>query len=316
MNILITAIGSMSAEIVIKSLKKGNYIVGTDIYPKNWIATALYVDNFYQIITTIDNSKYIDSLLAICKREKINCLIPLTDIEIDVLNKNRDLFKKEKIILCISSYKTISIARNKLNLFDFFRYSSDVKLIPTFSYNEFILTELAYPIIAKPNNGRSSEGIFKMFDSIDFEYFTKRNNVNNYIFQPFYSGDIYTVDYIRNQKTNDSFCIERKELLRTLNGAGLTIHIINNDKIKKIAYSIGEAINVNGCVNFEFIHFKNEFYLMDINPRFSAGIAFSVIAGYDFINNHIKCFINQDIDTEIIYSEKTIAKRYYEIITN
>jgi len=37
----------------------------------------------------------------------------------------------------------------------------------------------------------------------------------------------------------------------------------------------------------EFIELNNEFYLIDVNPRFSARVAFSVIDGYDMVNNHL-----------------------------
>ena len=42
---LVTAIGSFSADIVIKNLKKnGMRVVGCDIYPPEWIADAEHVD--------------------------------------------------------------------------------------------------------------------------------------------------------------------------------------------------------------------------------------------------------------------------------
>ena len=41
-NILITAIGSFSADIVIKKLHQNEcFVVGTDIYPREWIAKKL-----------------------------------------------------------------------------------------------------------------------------------------------------------------------------------------------------------------------------------------------------------------------------------
>ena len=49
-NILITAIGSFSADIVIKKLHQNEcFVVGTDIYPREWIVDAFNVEKFYTV---------------------------------------------------------------------------------------------------------------------------------------------------------------------------------------------------------------------------------------------------------------------------
>ena len=64
----------------------------------------------------------------------------------------------------------------------------------------------------------------------------------------------------------------------------------------------------------EFIKHENKFYLIDINPRFSAGIAFSHLVGYNMVMSHINCFINSDIYPRITFSEQIMTKRYKEEI--
>ena len=49
MNILLTAIGSFSADCVVTSLKKmGHKVIGCDIYKREWVANSVIVDKFYQ----------------------------------------------------------------------------------------------------------------------------------------------------------------------------------------------------------------------------------------------------------------------------
>lgn len=64
----------------------------------------------------------------------------------------------------------------------------------------------------------------------------------------------------------------------------------------------------------EFIQSKGKYYLIDINPRFSAGVAFSRMVGYNMVLNHLNCFIAQDIQDGILYQEQIITKRYWEEI--
>ena len=62
----------------------------------------------------------------------------------------------------------------------------------------------------------------------------------------------------------------------------------------------------------EFIKNENGYYLIDINPRFSAGIAFSCKTGYDFINAHLDCFMNKDIPAPVTFAEKIEIKYFVE----
>ena len=57
---LVTAIGSFSADIVIKSLKKqGLKVIGCDIFPKEWVVDAYSVDVFYQVPRGTKREKYL-----------------------------------------------------------------------------------------------------------------------------------------------------------------------------------------------------------------------------------------------------------------
>lgn len=47
--VLVTAIGSFAADIVIKKMQGEGYtVIGCDIYQKEWLADAYHVDFFYQ----------------------------------------------------------------------------------------------------------------------------------------------------------------------------------------------------------------------------------------------------------------------------
>ena len=137
-------------------------------------------------------------------------------------------------------------------------------------------------------------------------------NHEGYIIQELIEGPVYTVDYVRSESTGNDFCVPRKELLRTKNGAGTTIKIVCDEKLINLTSHIGRKIHVNGVVNMEFIHHNDRYYLIDINPRFSAGVAFTNKAGYNMVINHLNCHTGKDIDTECEYHEQLMTKRYHE----
>lgn len=314
MNILVTAIGSFSAMCVINSLKaKGHKVIGCDIYPGEWHAETSRCDGFYQAPFATKGKEYIKFLLDTAKSENINMIIPLTDLEIDVLNRSRVCFDDKGVILAMPSKKTLEIARDKYKLFLQFEKDCEIPTVPTFKVGTDIIPNDILPCIAKPYNGRSSEGLKKIYSS---EELVSVINNTQYIIQHLIEGPVYTVDYVRNSHSGNSFSVPRQELLRTKNGAGTTVYIFEDNDLQKMVDHIGKQLDINGCVNMEFIKNNELYYLIDINPRFSAGVAFSSVAGYDMVNSHIACHTNEEICPSIKIDEQIITKTYIEKITS
>lgn len=313
--VLVTAIGSFSADTVIQTLKQqfDFRVIGCDINPAEWLALSSETDKFYKISSSRKEELYISEIFDICSRENVDYLIPLTDPEVDILSiYSKDLLKIG-VTLCLADNKTVEICRNKYKLYDFFRSDNIVNVIPTYSVDEiFQHDNLNYPLIAKPSCGRSSEGLYIISTPKELNGILDKKD---YIVQPLYKGEIFTVDYVRNSKNGKDFSVPRKELIRTVNGAGLTVEIVNENILNEIASHIGTQLNINGCLNMEFIFYNNLYYLMDINPRFSAGVAFSLLAGYDMVASHINCFTDRDINQPGSYKLLTITRKYTEIIT-
>lgn len=308
-NVLVTAIGSMSSDVVVESLNKNGYqIFATDIYPAQWVAPSHLIENFFQVplANLID---FIPAILKICIENNIKHLIPLTDLEVDIFADKEKLFKKHDINLCMSNKQSIDICRNKKKVYEFFKNDNKILPITTYAYNEIGKIENNLKIIAKIQKGRSSEGLQILKDKNSINLIS---NKKDYVYQPFINGDIYCVDYIRDSYGREC-AVARKEILRTKNGAGTTVEVQHNKELIELSSIIGKKLNLLGCVNFEFIYSGNKYYLMDVNPRFSAGVEFSVLAGYDMIINHLKCFSGEKIDNQIDCETKIMCKRYKTI---
>ena len=117
---LVTAIGSFAGEVVISGLKKLRAkIVTCDIYPKNWIVNANDADCFYQVPKANKTGDYKEAIVAICEKEKIEKIIPLTDIEIDFFNNTRDVFEDKGAQVLMSPKEVIDICRNKEKMYKF-----------------------------------------------------------------------------------------------------------------------------------------------------------------------------------------------------
>lgn len=298
----------MSAPFVIETLKKeGHKVYGTDIYPKDWIATAGEVEKFFQVPKVADNEEVFTFFLEICIENNIEFIIILTDLEIDYFVPFKEEFLKHKIILCCADKEQINSCRSKLNIFNIFKEVAEVKIIPTFSAETLNIDFITFPIICKPDKGRSSEGVYVIIERDSFVL----NENKSYIYQPFFKGDIIAVDVLFS--TNNFVSIARRELIRTKNGAGLTVEIFNDNYLHELVFSIAQRLGLKGVYNMEFIQTGNGYFLMDINPRFSAGVAFSNLAGYDFVKNHLNLFMNKEIDLLDDIKCKILKRKFVEI---
>ena len=309
-NILITSIGSMSGEYAISSLRRANFgkLYGCDLYPSTYLPHSRQLDGFFQVPRGASET-YEEAVAKIVKKYNINVIVPLTDVEVDFWTNHRDDWEKRGIRICIASNSAIQLCRDKYALAHFPMKRHTFSVIPTYREKQEIKF-IRGRIIAKPRKGRSSEGIFIFEDSNEIP---DRLFAIDYLFQPYINGNIFTVDYLRTAKGND-FGIAREELLRTANGAGTVVRIVKNEDLINAAHCLGEKLNLIGCVNMEFIHLKGVWYLLDINPRFSAGVSFSFRSGYDFVSNHIRVFLDKAPEKfpHIIPEGRIFVKRFHD----
>lgn len=315
---LVTAIGSYAADIVIKNLKKiGLRIVGTDIYRKEWIADAYNINAFYQVPQFAEAAAYLREVKSICEREHVDFILPMTDNEVDIYNQHRDWFEARNICLCISSSETLRICRNKKLLQEFIDQSQvEIQTIPTRMLTDCPKPPFDFPMVCKPFDGRSSQGLRYVQNEMDFYSIASDENAKKMVIQPYIEGSVVTVDVVRSVGGAVTVALPRLELLRTLNGAGTSVKVFPDDDLEQKCIALANALDVIGCINFEFmVDGGGKYHFIECNPRFSGGVEFSCLAGYDCVCNHIRCFTGKPIDSFKLQRSMYIARKFEEFVT-
>lgn len=313
MKCLVTAIGSMSAEAVIQAIVRqpGTVVIGCNTYPREWLAASRLIERFYQVPSARDEVAYLHRIREICEIEKISHVIPLTDPEVDVLSENRRWFDGTGVCLCISPQLAIGLARDKLAVHQLFAGHSRIRPIPTVRLDDERHHGFAYPLLAKPRHGRSSEGHVSIPDAAALRFWRGRLAGQEYVVQPRCDGPVYVVDVVR-QPGGPAVAMTREELLRTPNGAGMTVRMQPGHVCDLLATEAAELLDLLGCINMEFLLVDDLPLLMDVNPRFSAGVAFSLMAGYDMVLNHLRCFDGGQVELCSPPPPKVYARGLFE----
>lgn len=321
--ILVTAVGSFSAAAVVGNYKKEGFrVIGCDIYPAEWIVASGEVDRFYQAPPAVDPQRFQAFLERVCREEQVDYVVPLTDVEVDAMQKWRQQAEAMGVTLCISGENTIRLCRNKQKLEHFLTPLGLCRTIPGQSLAEVMEEEedtgyelMKYPLILKPFLGRSSQGLMRIADARQMRQATEWNRAmaDSYLVQPEISGTVVTADVVRNPESGQTVSVSRRELLRTPNGAGTSVQVFTDERLARQCEAIAGALDIRGCVNFEFVESsEGDWYLLECNPRFSGGVAFSCMAGYDMVGNHLRCFDGRKLEERKEIPCQYLVKRYQE----
>ena len=112
MNILILSAGTRNkiVQYFKKELNGKGNVVATDC---SNLAPAIYEADKFYIVPRIDADNYIDIILDICQKEKIDTLISLIDPELSLIAKNIEKFKAIGVNPVISDYDKVEMCFNK-----------------------------------------------------------------------------------------------------------------------------------------------------------------------------------------------------------
>ena len=308
---LLTAVGSASAASALHQLRAmGHRVIGCDIYPQAWNIVSCETDAFFQSVLATDPEAYIAQMTEAVEREHIDYLIPLTDVEVDVLCGKKADFAKLGCTICTPDEPAARLCRDKMKMAQ--ELQGICQTIPTRSPYGWEPEEADFPLMLKPVHGRSSQGQAVVRTREAFRQALSQRD--DYIAQPYLDGNIYTVDVARDLYGNVQ-CLTRCELLRTVNGLGTTVRILPGHELEKVCAAIADCAGIVGAVNMEFIGHGDQYFFLEVNPRFSGGLGFSEAAGVDFAKLEILCHEGEFIGQRPAVKEMTITRRVEMVVT-
>ncbi|MFT6002970.1 MAG: carbamoyl-phosphate synthase large subunit [Bacteroidia bacterium] len=255
--IAVTGIGGNVGQGIIRNIRNSYpdiLIVGLDILeftPGNYLC-----DKTYKVPYSYE-SNYIDTVVEIIKREKINLIIPSTDYEVYYLSLNQDRLNS---IIAASDAQIAKLYLDKYRTFIYHR-ENDIPFVKSWIPEEYDSSEK--DIIAKPREGRGSRGILINPDRID-------NLPDGYMVQRLLVGkEITTAVYATKEETLHGIFTMERELT---NGATTKAKVIfeYNEELERIAKKMISLGGLKGAFNIQSIVTKEgEILPFEINCRIS-----------------------------------------------
>jgi len=267
--------GPIMRTLILFLKKKGFYIIGIDASIHGNAET--FCDEFYKCPNGKDRNfvRFLNKF-----SNKVDVIYLYVDEELENISKNIINFPNLKKKLIISPPKTIEICNDKTAFYNFFK-NKKIKL-PLINYNG--------KNIIKPNEGRGGKNIFTTNDKSIIKLFKKKSK---YLVQEFISGKEYSVDCVFNKKNNLVFGLVRQRVVSQ--NVSIVGKILKHKKIIKRVKEISIYLKFYGPINFQFIENKKSIWLIEINPRLSGSIIFSIMSGFNPIIMSYQIHQNQKV---------------------
>ena len=317
MNILLTSIGRRSYMVnYFKDALKG---IGEVHAANSEFTYSLSLADKSTITPLIYDDCYIRYLVDYSRENNIFAILPLFDIDLSVLSKNKHLFDEIGTHIIVSGYDTTQLCNDKWETYKFL-LSNGIKTPKTYidlneSRNSILNNELSLPVIIKPRWGMASIGIYRAdtMEELDIlyrkakmdiensylKYESATDEIYNVIIQQKMDGGEYGIDVLNDL---DGFFLtaicKRKIAMRA--GETDSAEIIDDVELYRIGEYISNSLRHVGNLDVDCFKANGEFYIMELNNRFGGQYPFVHLAGANFPKAVICMLQNKPIDNDLI----------------
>ena len=272
MNLLILSAGTRNkiVQYFRREIGTTGKVIATDC---SNLAPAVYdADKFY-LVPRISEPGYIDIILDICKKEKIDCVFSLIDPELSMLAKDKERFLSIGVTPVISDYDLVETCFNKFRMYQLF-CKMGIKTAKCYlSIKDFQKAkkagEIDYPVFVKPVCGSASvhinkvssdeelEGLFHMYDDLMIQEFMDGTE---------YGADVY-IDLISGKVTS----LFVKEKIKMRSGETDKSVSIQDNALMSDIIKFAETAGFKGMIDIDIFKVNGTYYFSEVNPRFGGG---------------------------------------------
>ncbi len=288
MNILILAAGTRNkiVQYFKNELAGVGKVVATDASD---LGPAIYDADKYYIVPPITHPKYINLVIDICKKEKINGVLSLIDPELSLLAKNAERFNEIGVKIIGSSYELCEMSLDKIQMF---KWLSEHEYNCAKSWNdkeEFYKAVdegvVKYPVFVKPYRGSASISISKVYDKETVELLFSHQE--DLMIQEFLDGQEIGADVYIDMISREVVSIFTKKKIKMRAGETDKAVSFKDEKLFNLIERFVLEAGYIGQIDIDIFDINGEYYISEVNPRFGGGYPHAYEAGC----NHMKLIL-------------------------
>lgn len=298
--VLILGVGGNVSQGIIKALRNSNLdieLIGGCISPRS---IGLYMCDRAYLSPYANEDRFVDWLIDICNQEAIDIVLTGVEENICAIQQQIEKFNKNtRAIFAASDYDKLMIGQDKyltcewlkVNDCNFPRYckAEDAEEV------EKLVQEVGFPLIAKPRNGKSSNGLYKIENQSQLDRIL---DYENYIIEECIGNEDqeYTVGcYCDRFGELQDIIIMHRELV---DGSTAWAEVVENEMIYEEAVKICKAFGPRGPLNIQMrLDETGVPVCFELNVRFSGTTPMRTHFGYKDVEAMIREYVlKEDID--------------------
>lgn len=337
--VLLTGCGAPGAPGIINCLRKVSErsvrIIGVDMN-ENAGGKGM-VDKFYTVPAAKDPD-FIDRVLEIAIKEKADVVLPIVTRELMKFSLAKTRFEQRGIKVSVMENETLETVNNKARLLTkmkelgmntpWFRVVNSIKEL------ENAANEIGYPekgFCIKSALGNGSRGVRlvdpsvsrwdlffsskpnSMYISYDelIRTLSERTDLPEMLCMELLSGTEYSVDILAD-KGKILYAVSRRGL-SVVTSNMMSLVIDNNEQVLSLCEEVAEKLKMDGNFGFDLLYSGDDKqpYIIEVNPRLTAGVVSCAAAGINMPYLGIKRLLGEDLP-ECVPNYGVTMTRHYE----
>jgi carbamoyl-phosphate synthase large subunit len=250
------------------------------------------------LVPPVNQSDYVDQILALCAEHRIRLLLSLNDLELPILARRREEFTDIGTIPVVSPAKVIDTCTDKWATH---RFLTNLGLPAPRTYlsladarTALAEGELSFPVVVKPRWGTASIGIEypDSLEELELAYRLTEIRIRHTIIagmsgadpersvlvQQCLAGQEHGLDVVNDlDGCHVTTFAKRKLAMRA--GETDRAMTVDDDQLKKLGEVLGRQLGHVGNLDCDVFVSDGQPYVLELNPRFGGGYPFSHVAG-------------------------------------
>lgn len=315
MNILILSAGTRNkiVQYFRKELQNNGIVVATDM---SKLAPAIYEADKYYIVPRMTDPNYLDIILEICEKEKIDGVFSLIDPELSLLAESESRFNAVGTTIIGSSYELCEMALDKMQMFNWL-VKHNYKCAKSYMDKEAFLADveakkISYPVFVKPARGSASIAISKVYDKKTVDLLFAHDD--GLMIQEFLNGQEIGADVYIDIISGEVVSIFTKKKLKMRAGETDKSVSFKDDKLFELIRNFVKEAGFRGQIDIDVFEIDSEYYISEVNPRFGGGYPHAYESGCNhmkFIVENLNGKTNQSVIGE--YEDEIYMMKYNEL---
>ncbi|TYP82791.1 ATP-grasp domain-containing protein [Blastococcus xanthinilyticus] len=249
---------------------------------------------------------FVDDLVALCERERVDVLFSTVDVELPRLAAERKRLDAVGTTLAAPSLETLEVCLDKYALA---RRCADVLPTPrTALLGDTDPDSWDYPVIVKPRRGAGSRGVHLVEDAAALRALGRDEDI---LVQAHLPGDEYSVDTLADADGHVVAAVPRSRL-RVDSGVSVAGATVADPELEETARRVAAAIGLVGVANVQLRRDADgRPALLEVNPRFPGAMPLTVAAGVDMPSLALDLALGRPLPSHVPFTELAVV-RYLE----